>query len=283
MKTAIIYIGEGIGNILMTTPMIKAVHSLGYKIWLKIRPSSKAGYEVLKDWDIIEKSELPKPDIAIYTYWYKYFPSKVAFDCLAMFPERPDWDVQNEIEFNMKFARDLGYTGDTPPVYNFTPLSIYPTHSETIAIAPGVFPNKAGSKKLWPYWNKLISKIQDKIILLGSKNDFYPPISLTQNIVDLRGKTTIKEAAEYIRSAKLFIGHDGGLAHISAAVNQKTFIIFGYTGVKKSCPPNATVIQKVLDCQPCQFNPVVYTHCKDNRCLTSLSAEEVYLKIFNRR
>lgn len=64
-----------------------------------------------------------------------------------------------------------------------------------------------------------------KIVHIGSIND-----ERLENVIDLRGKTTIREAAAIIFNSRLFVGLEGGLVHLAKAVDKKSIVIYtGYT------------------------------------------------------
>ena len=65
-------------------------------------------------------------------------------------------------------------------------------------------------------------KDEANIILLGSKDETHLGefISIDENkIINLVGKTNIRQAAALIARSNLFIGNDSGLMHIAAAVS----------------------------------------------------------------
>jgi len=277
MKTAVIYIGEGIGNIVMSTPMIQAFHKLGYKIYTHTRPSSPAGMEVLEGWNILQPPPHPRdPDLSVYTYWFR--PNLAAQDDTekSIYTKTPEWTRISEIDLNMELARRMGYTGETPNTY--VPCLLGPEKvKKTIdtAVAPNCFPNEHSRRKMWPHWSGLLPNL-GKVALLGAEDDFRPSITPTKTTTDYRGLLPLNVTKQIILQSKIFIGNDGGLAHIAAALGVKTYIIFGYTSQLKVKPPQAIAVTKGLPCQPCQYS--VKT-CKDNECLDTLSAEEVYEQI----
>ena len=281
MKIAVIYIGEGIGNIVMTTPMIQAFHTLGYKIWLHVRPSSPAGMEVLENWEIIQPPPHPRdPDFSVYSYWFR--PSLAGqYDTKkSIYTKNPEWTRISEIDLNMELARRMGYTGETPATY--VPCIPQPDKLRktiNVAVAPNCFPNEHSKRKMWPHWSDLLPKL-GKVALLGAENDFVPNITPTKTTTDFRGLLPLYVSKQIILQSQIFIGNDGGLAHISAALGIKTYIIFGYTSQLKVKPPQAIAITKGLPCQPCQYTSKI---CKGNECLDTLTAEEVYGQIQNER
>jgi ADP-heptose:LPS heptosyltransferase len=63
------------------------------------------------------------------------------------------------------------------------------------------------------------------IIHLGSTDD-----ESLQSVRDLRGKTTLREAAAILANALLLIGLEGGLMHLARAVDARAIVIYtGYT------------------------------------------------------
>lgn len=93
------------------------------------------------------------------------------------------------------------------------------------------------------------------------------------HIVNITGKTTLRQAAALIRRSSLLIGVDTGLTHMGIAFNIPTIVLFGstcpYTDTRRD---NAVVLYKKLECSPCKRNPTCggrYT------CMTSITVDEV--------
>lgn len=64
-----------------------------------------------------------------------------------------------------------------------------------------------------------------KVVHLGSKDD--EPLN---NVKDIRGQTSLREAAAILKNCRLFIGLEGGLVHLAKAVDTKSIVIYtGYT------------------------------------------------------
>jgi hypothetical protein len=93
------------------------------------------------------------------------------------------------------------------------------------------------------------------------------------NVIDLRGKTTLRQAAAIISRSRLFVGLAGGLMHLSRAVDRSAVIVYG--GRERPeisgyiCNRNIT---SNPPCSPCwQRN-----RCDHDRvCMTSIDAEQV--------
>jgi ADP-heptose:LPS heptosyltransferase len=63
------------------------------------------------------------------------------------------------------------------------------------------------------------------IVLLGAKDD----ASVDGVDIDLRGHTSIREAAAVLRDAAVFIGPEGGLTNLARAVKTRSVVFFGST------------------------------------------------------
>ncbi len=60
------------------------------------------------------------------------------------------------------------------------------------------------------------------VVQIGSKNDF--PLN---GVVDLRGKTSIRESAAILQQSKLFVGLAGFLMHLARGVDCPSVIVYG--------------------------------------------------------
>ena len=111
-----------------------------------------------------------------------------------------------------------------------------------------------------------------KIVILGSKND-YGKIK-SDNVIDLCGKTDIKELAEILSICKVAIGADTGAMHLANAIGIKNIFIFGGSDIKETAPygNNAKVITESLSCSPCRGK------CKfdKEKCLEQIKPSTVF-------
>jgi ADP-heptose:LPS heptosyltransferase len=87
---------------------------------------------------------------------------------------------------------------------------------------------------------------------------------------------TLPEITALASRAKLFVGNDSGIAHIAAAVNTPTVVIFGSSNRNHWRPwtdaPNEIVFNP-FDCQPCPgYECKVYGEPK---CILSVTTEQV--------
>lgn len=107
-----------------------------------------------------------------------------------------------------------------------------------------------------------------EIVQLGSSSD--PPIAGT---LDLRGRTTLREAAAVLAGARLFIGMVGYLMHAAAAVATPSLVIYGgREHPEQSGYPRNRNLFTALPCSPCWL----WHHCPyDRECMQRITADDV--------
>jgi heptosyltransferase-2 len=93
-------------------------------------------------------------------------------------------------------------------------------------------------------------------------------------LIDIAGKTNLKEAIALIARCRLFVSNDSGLMHVAGALGIPTIAIFGSTNPVTTSPAGvkSIVIHRAVECSPC-LKPVCPT---DFRCMDLISVEEVY-------
>lgn len=143
--------------------------------------------------------------------------------------------------------------------------------------------------KRWPkeHWLKLANlltyELSAKVIATGSQQD----IKLVQEIIAPMitkpiiacGLFNLKQLGALFERLDLFISADTGPMHIANAVGTKRIIaLFGPTDPLITGPfpiKNVTILQKKVNCKiPCYV-----TDCPDNRCMSSITPEEVFEQV----
>jgi lipopolysaccharide heptosyltransferase I len=119
------------------------------------------------------------------------------------------------------------------------------------------------------------------VVLLGSKQDRAAAreveISAGHGVVNLTGRTSLKEAIGIIAKAEAAVGPDTGLMHIAAAVRTPVVSLWGATSPSRTGPYGfeTLVIQGRAACSPCYRK-----HCPIGRiCMRSIGAEEIMEKV----
>jgi heptosyltransferase-2 len=157
--------------------------------------------------------------------------------------------------------------------------------SHTIGINPGA---AYGPAKRWPaerfalLTDMIIRELQGQVILFGGPAEVPVADEITalvrqdtSHIINLAGKTTIRELAALISECDAFVTNDSGPMHMASALLTPMVAIFGSTDVKSTGPVGEghRVITKNLPCSPCLKRECPEGHL---RCMTAITSEEVF-------
>ena len=91
-------------------------------------------------------------------------------------------------------------------------------------------------------------------------------------VLDLTGKTSLKQAAEVFRRCRVTVGNDTGPLYLCAAMGTPTVALFGPTDPRRLGPygeGHAKVVTEV-ECAPCRNR-----RCVPLRCMESIAVERV--------
>jgi heptosyltransferase-2 len=150
-----------------------------------------------------------------------------------------------------------------------------------IGIAPGAAYGPA--KKWFPerfaaVADRLIDDTGAQAILFGSAGDKESTTTVARSarhpLVDIAGRTNLKEAMALIARCTLFLSNDSGLMHVAGALGIPTIAIFGSTNPATTSPvgEKSAVIHHDVSCSPC-LKPVCPT---DFRCMEMIGVDDVY-------
>lgn len=120
--------------------------------------------------------------------------------------------------------------------------------------------------------------IAEEIIkLISSQFSACLPVGkvLSSQLLNLSGKTSLRELAAVISECDLLITNDSGPMHVGYAVGTPIVAIFGSTSPEHTGPigKNDIAIRKDLECSPC-----FERECKKNnlKCMDLITADEVF-------
>ncbi|MBI4826810.1 MAG: lipopolysaccharide heptosyltransferase II [Nitrospirae bacterium] len=151
--------------------------------------------------------------------------------------------------------------------------------SEYVLIAPSA----RWMSKRWPpeYFASLISKINMPVVITGSLSDMAIVQEIKDEspgkIIDLCGKTDLKELIALIDGARAVVSNDSGPMHIAAALNKPVIAFFGPTDYEKTGPygwqnnKDLNVLRASAKCSPC-----FKRRCKDLVCMKGITVETAY-------
>ena len=163
--------------------------------------------------------------------------------------------------------------------------------ADTVLIHPGVslLSVRKNMIKTIPakVWAEVVEKLAErgkKVILAGGPDDKETIDTIVNTVssekfVNMYGKTkNLRELAELISKAEIFLCSDSAPLHIASALGVKTYVIFGSTDDKKLIPPNGKVIPIKSKTCTCPLRPCLWerrqTTCESLDCL-KISADDI--------
>lgn len=145
-----------------------------------------------------------------------------------------------------------------------------------IALEPGTNQDWFGDLRAWP-----LERWHDLVVTLRRA---HPDIAVVQigvaespaldNVIDLRGATTFRQAALLIRDSATFVGTESGLMHAAAAVAGPAVILWGGVTLPEFAgyPRHQTTICKYVSCAPCGH----LGWCdRAHQCMRTITVDEV--------
>ncbi len=136
--------------------------------------------------------------------------------------------------------------------------------------------------KEWPYFKELIKKLEGKIVILGSKNEYKRAESLAtgmDNVYNLCGRLDIAEIGYVFEKGSVFVSNDSGLLHYAAGTDIPVVAIFGSTSRELGFYPvrkNIIILEnKNINCRPCHHHGRKKCPKKHFKCMRDISVESV--------
>ncbi len=164
----------------------------------------------------------------------------------------------------------------------------------------GINPGAAyGSAKRWPsvrfarIIERIMGDLKGSALLFGSQketeiatdiiNHIEPDLLEEDKLLNLTGKTTIRELCALISECDLLLANDSGPMHIGYAVGTPLVALFGSTDPLLTGPPDfdddsesgfkKIIFKKEIECSPCFHRTCPYGHLE---CMDKITHEEVY-------
>lgn len=192
---------------------------------------------------------------------------------------------QHAVEGYLEFARALGapvepvdFTIATDSGHEAAVRSLLGDAEELAALVPGA----RWLSKRWPVARfaavaeALASRYGLRSVVVGGAAD--GPLAgaiaaaARAPVLDLTGRTTLKELAALLRRCRVVVSNDTGPMHLAAAVGTPTVAIFGPTDPQRLGPYGAghATVSAGVPCAPCRRR-----RCDPLRCLEAVEPEEV--------
>jgi heptosyltransferase-2 len=162
-----------------------------------------------------------------------------------------------------------------------------PSHgTRRVVIAPGGARNvlRDDGLRRWPLGHyldvadQLAGRGLEVVIVGGSGDTRFSRAFRGHQVTDMVGKTDLIGLCGVIKSADVLVTHDSGPLHLARLVGTPSVALFGPTDPReKATTEDGTVVLwqgTKFPCAPC-YDGRGYAQCSRNRCLESISSEEV--------
>ena len=150
---------------------------------------------------------------------------------------------------------------------------------DLIAIAPGA----KRSLSIWPAQRYVavgqhLVSCGFQVVVLGGPADASVCKEVAEGIdggvINLAGRTSLKESCEVLRRCRILICNDSGVQHLASAVGTSCISIFSAHDMPGKWSPwgeENVVLRKQIDCHTCYLR----TCPRDNECIKMIGIEEV--------
>ena len=151
-------------------------------------------------------------------------------------------------------------------------------NGEYVVIVPGA----AQANKRWPIerFAELADKIGERfglsIVATGSQGEREYIDAIGKRVVNLAGKTTVRELIPLMKNASLVVSNDTGPGHIAAAMGVPIVMIFGPTNPARVCPYKRPECVVAVEPNGRGMKADSYESRHDIRCI---SVEQVFEKV----
>ena len=161
-------------------------------------------------------------------------------------------------------------------------LKEYGVNNQFVALVPGA----AWERKQWSVEkyseviNKIVSSTNTCVVMLGSdKDEINDNINkLNNNVINLSGKTNLRQAMSVLSLSKVVFGSDTGLLHIAEALGITVNMILGPTSKETGGGVNLKSSKNIevdIWCRPCSQNGQKYCYRSKQYCMEGISPNSV--------
>lgn len=275
----------GLGDALLTTPVFKAIKNKYPDSIIKVYCAPKNHKEIYENnpyidtlkttsiWDMPVERAVHGFRVLRYRSQRRLYKNRYHDNLYGKFFPSKTYSIQASRIIAETMEIELGDTD----------LQIFLTQAEEAAAAKVMAAYKnpvtiqitsiTSANQNWPIqnWNKLVAATPEcTFIQLGLLNE-----AKVEGAVDLRGKTSVREAIALLKYSKSFVGVVSSMAHATNAVGVPGVILFGASCPKVWGHPNNINIFKNTPCAPC-IDTLLNIKCPyGSLCMSTISVEEV--------
>ena len=303
-----------IGDTLLATPVYRAIKEC-YPAVYTVAITSYTGYELLKGNPYIDELIPYDKGDSVFAIIRRIWRSDVAlildhhyrnalYAFLAMIPKRigrgKDFinvPVKDEFltEFEpLKYIHIAEQVGIMTPDLSLTkPVATMAEKRHVQQICREINKDNRKMILLVPYslskikdwepekYREIIKRLQDRgcvVVVIGGQDQQVKIAEEYPMVVNLAGRTNLRETTELIARADLQICGCTAMLHVCSTTDTPAIAIYGPTTPSQWAPKkNCTVITHSYACSPC-YN-VGDKNCRDNKCIQDIGVDEVWGKI----
>lgn len=217
---------------------------------------SEEGYDIVLDLHNNHRSRRLRRCISTKTFVYR--KENLGKFMLVL----TKWDImsgRHVVDRYFDAAKPLGVKNDGEglelPMFDETGL-MFDVKQKYVVIACGA---QHETKRIPPEKIAQIAKgVGCRVVLVGDKADCkrMEAVTLSDNVVNLCGKTTLQESAAVVANAAVVVTSDSAIMHVAAAYKRKVIAIWGCTsprfGFWAYGTEHSDFIAKGLRCWPCR-------------------------------
>ncbi len=261
MKTLLLYRRGGLGDTLLTFPILEIFKRKGYNV---TAVGNTDYFAIAKEAGLADRvlSEIPKEN----------FTEKVIISYegnLKPFPERRVWIVEH-------YLKELGLNEDFSPELLVEPLENSPLKGKAAIHPSSGSPKKNPPLEFFLEIKEFLDAVGvESIFLLGEAEEHLKE-KLKPSVFSLSPLWIAKA----LKSARLYVGLDSGISHLASYVGVPSVVIYGPTDSIIWRPIGKSVYQVSLnlECSPCFPNTCLERSCLvDERLLQK--TKEILQKI----
>ncbi len=209
---------------------------------------------------------------------------------------RPEPDAEHAVDRNLHLLRAIGIRttqarfplGLRADERRDAARLLAQAAGEAVRSFTAVVPGTRWDSKRWPAeaLGRLVSRMHaaglGPCVLLGAPadRDFAAEVRAASEapVVDLVGRTNLRQLAALIDASDRVVCHDSGPMHIAAALGKPTVAVFGPTNPARTGPysPAAVVVRREMSCAPCYRRNCPLVH---HDCMNRLEVDRVFAEI----
>ena len=196
--------------------------------------------------------------------------------------------LRRTTDLDMELARPKLFLNDDDVVHGTSILSGFDFHEYdeymVVAFRAVAESRRWGSDKYTELIRMIIAEHHLRVVLVGTSDDMsegdqiVEAVEHSDMVINLAGKTSLRELAAILSRARLFVGNDSGPAHLAGAVGAPVVVLSGADDPRQTSPVAANkrmLFLDNLDCISCVKNKCPEKGDSFMRCMKDISVEAV--------